>query len=81
MHDVNVPTHKAHLQAQYCRVAAFVGQYELDGIAIRNPHKALPKDVRTTFVDGLIPGEPLTKVGVEPNLISVGATGVKTDRV
>ena len=45
MHDVNVPTHKAHLQAQYRRVAAFVGQYELDGIAIRNPYKALPKDV------------------------------------
>ena len=40
----------------------------------------MPKDVRMILVDSVIPGEPLTKVGVKPNFITVCATGAETNR-
>ncbi len=81
MDDVHVQTHQAHLQTQYSRVAAFVGQNELNGIRIGYPNKTLTKDVHTTFVDGVIPREPLTKMGVELNLVSASAASAKADWV
>ncbi len=66
---------------QYSRVAAFVGQDELNGITTGYLNKTLTKDVGATFVDGVIPREPLTKMGVEPNFIFASAARAKADRV
>jgi hypothetical protein len=81
MDDVHVPTHQPHLQTRYSRVATFVGQDEFNGIRIGYPNKTLTQDVRMTFVDGLIPRESLTKMGVELNLVSASAASTKADWV
>jgi hypothetical protein len=47
---------------QDSRVAAFIRQDELDGVAVSHPHEALAKDVLVTLVDGIIPGEPLAEM-------------------
>jgi hypothetical protein len=60
--NVNIPAHQAHLQMQDSRVAALIGQNELDGVTISHPHEALSKDVLTTLVDGIITRESLTKM-------------------
>ncbi len=81
MDNVHIPPHQAHLQTQYSRVATFIGQDELNGITNSYPNETLTKDVRATCVDGVTPREPLTKMGVEPNLISASAASAEADRV
>ncbi len=81
VHNIHVPTHKAHLQLQNSRVAASVGQNEFYGIAIGDPEKALSKYVVSAFVDGVVSRKSLTKMLVEPNFVAAGAASAKANWV
>jgi hypothetical protein len=41
----------------------------------------LTKEVLSTFVNGVIPRETFTKMGVEPNFVSTSAASPKADQV
>jgi hypothetical protein len=79
VNDVNVPTHKAHLQTKNSRVAALLGQQELDGVTICNPDKALTKDVVSDLIDTVIASKSFTQMKMQLNFVPVALLSPKAN--
>jgi hypothetical protein len=75
--DVDIPTHKTHLQAQNGWVGTIIGKDEFNRITVSISHKALAKEHMAALVHCPITGEPFTKMRVEPNFISASAPGTE----
>jgi hypothetical protein len=81
VNDVNVPTHKVHLQTKNSRVATLVGQQELDGITIRNPDKTLTKDIVSDFIYTVIACKAFTQMRMQPNFVPAALLSPKSNRM
>jgi hypothetical protein len=79
MDNINVPSHESHLGSRNGRDIAVVGQDEMDCIAICNPHKALPKQHVTVFVNSPVTGKPLSQVGMQAYFVSTTSLATKSN--
>ncbi len=64
MDNVHVPTHQAHQQPKYGRVAALVGQKELCSKTVRDPDKALAEHIMSNLINTIVTCEILAKMRV-----------------
>ena len=64
MDYVHVPTHQLHLKPKDCRIIAIMRENESDSKKIRHPDKLRTEQHMAILVDGPVPSEAITKVGV-----------------
>ena len=57
MHDVYVPSHQAHLQAEDGLICAIVQKEKLDCITVSHPNKSAPVAHMAYFVHSPVPAE------------------------
>jgi hypothetical protein len=81
MHNAYVPTYKAHLQMQNCRIATLIGQNELNGITVCDPDKMLAKYILSAFVGCVVPREFLLKMLMQPNFNLLGTVSAEVNWV
>jgi hypothetical protein len=79
--DIHIPAHKSHLEVKDCRIAAVVGEDKLESVTVGDPTESLAKAHVAAFINGLVPGECFTKVGMQPALVPSSATTSECDRV
>jgi hypothetical protein len=79
MDNINILAHESHLESQNGWVIAIVGQDEMDCITICNPHKALPKQHVTVFVNSLVAGKPLPQVGMQVDFVPATLSATKSN--
>ena len=81
MDNIHVPTHEAHLQTKYRRVATLVGQEEFHGITIRDPDKTLAEYVVPHLVNCIITRKAFAQVRMQPNFVSAAFPSPKSDEM
>ena len=64
MDYVHVPTHQLDLKPKDRRIIAVIRENELDSISICHQDKSRTEQHMAILVDGPVPREALTKVGV-----------------
>ncbi len=79
--DIHIPAHKLHLEAKDCGIAAVVGEDKFESITVGDPSESLAKTHVAAFIDGVVPGECFTKVGMQPALVPFSATTSECNRV
>jgi hypothetical protein len=79
--DIHILAHKLHLEAKDCKIAAVVGEDKLESVTVGDPSESLAKAHVAAFIDGVVPIECFTKVGMQPALVPSSATTFECNRV
>ncbi len=81
MLNIHVPTHEMHLEAKNRRIAAIVREDKLQSITVGYPREALAKTHVAAFIDCVVAGECLAKVGMKTFFVALSTTASECNRV